>query len=107
MIVITCALWVPPQLHGMQRNDARKTLYDYVFKGWMTSINQHLANYFWTRTRMDYLSSISGLMFAAVSRGVLHRSTPSTRRRLDGVTGAPRRSTRGSATSGARRATAT
>ena len=58
MIVITCALWVPPQLHGMQRNDARKTLYDYVFKGWMTSINQHLANYFWTRTRMDYLSSI-------------------------------------------------
>jgi len=66
LVVLTCLLWVPPQLNNMQRNSAPKTPYDYVFQTWLKDINHHTANYFWTRTRMDYLSSIHGLLFAAV-----------------------------------------
>ncbi|KAH8074075.1 N-acetylneuraminate 7-O(or 9-O)-acetyltransferase [Aureococcus anophagefferens] len=65
MVVLTVVLWVPPLLPGAQRDGARGTPY-YVFDWWLAKISDHTADYFWSRTRMDYLSSIHGLLFAAV-----------------------------------------
>ncbi|KAH8098403.1 N-acetylneuraminate 7-O(or 9-O)-acetyltransferase [Aureococcus anophagefferens] len=66
MVVLTVVLWVPPLLPGAQRDGARGTPYYYVFDWWLAKISDHTADYFWSRTRMDYLSSIHGLLFAAV-----------------------------------------
>ncbi|KAK7250103.1 N-acetylneuraminate 7-O(or 9-O)-acetyltransferase [Aureococcus anophagefferens] len=66
MVVLTVVLWVPPLLPGAQRDGARGTPYYYVFDCWLAKISDHTADYFWSRTRMDYLSSIHGLLFAAV-----------------------------------------
>lgn len=41
-------------------------VYRTLFQGGLRGISTHTENYFWTRTRMDYLSSVHGLAFAAI-----------------------------------------
>jgi len=65
-VALAVALWVPPLLIGGRRSGAPKTPYDYAFQTWLEKVNAHTADYFWSRTRMDYLSSLHGLAFAAV-----------------------------------------
>jgi len=50
-------------------------VYRRVFQSWMREISPYLENNFWRRSKMDYLSGVSGLVFAAFYRP-LHEMWP-------------------------------
>ncbi|KAJ1459408.1 10 TM acyl transferase domain found in Cas1p-domain-containing protein [Pelagophyceae sp. CCMP2097] len=61
MIGLSCALWA-----GQTRDsDDYKGAYYYVFKWWMERISKDVEQYFWIRTKMDYLASTPGLVAGA------------------------------------------
>ena len=69
LLALTAALW-PPQLavrgpDGDGGGGGVQTPYDALFRSWLSRINDHTEDYFFMRTKMDYLSSAHGLVFAA------------------------------------------
>jgi len=59
MIGLCCSIWLDP-------HDDDKGIYDVLFRPCLVSISEYFEWYFWMRTKMDFLSSIPGLCFAAV-----------------------------------------
>lgn len=63
LVVFVTAIWAQgtPDDFG-----SGSLIYRTLFQGALRGISTHTENYFWTRTRMDYLSSAHGLAFAAI-----------------------------------------
>jgi len=59
MIGLCCLIWLDPHNDG-------EGVYDVFFRPCLINISEYFEWYFWMRTKMDYLSSIPGLCFAAV-----------------------------------------
>ena len=61
MIGLCCIIWLDPHNDG-------KGVYDVLLRPWLLDIDgeHYFEWYFWMRTKMDFLSSVPGLCFAAV-----------------------------------------
>ena len=59
MIALCCLIWLDPHNDG-------KGIYDVLLRPWLLGISDYFEWYFWMRTKMDYLSSVPGLCFAAI-----------------------------------------
>ncbi|KAJ8602577.1 hypothetical protein CTAYLR_008775 [Chrysophaeum taylorii] len=63
LLVFVVAIWG----QGTPDNFGSGSLvYKKIFQGTLRAVSTHTENYFWTRTKMDYLSSAHGLAFAAI-----------------------------------------
>jgi len=61
LAIFVIAIWYKGQPDNF---GSGSLVYRAIFQSWMRKISYHMENYFWTRTKMDYLSGLSGAVFA-------------------------------------------